>query len=214
MDELESIKTSPSVPESIVNPLVGQAYVENFGLKVFMKADNEDRIHSGDESWNWKSTARTFLAASIFLQVLKVFVEDDDENDDLGEVEEKIRYAKWRAAEILKALKEGRVPVVDTTFDNTTENHETGDIPLPSIPTNTSIDNLNTPLTSHLPETSGISESTEISELIPFDPKTIQSAQKFAKFAISALQYDDVNNAIENLEKAIVLLRPLQKQRQ
>jgi hypothetical protein len=41
------------------------------------------------------------------------------------------------------------------------------------------------------------------------DYKTIQQAQKLAKFAISALQYDDVNNAIENLENALFLLKKI-----
>ena len=45
------------------------------------------------------------------------------------------------------------------------------------------------------------------------DHKSIQNAQKMAKFAISALQYDDVATAVENLEKALSLLRPLGKPR-
>jgi vacuolar protein sorting-associated protein VTA1 len=41
--------------------------------------------------------------------------------------------------------------------------------------------------------------------------KSIMQAGKFAKFAQSALLYDDVKTAMENLEKALQLLKPLRQ---
>lgn len=62
------------------------AYVENFGLKIFAAADNEDRrgaatrcdaVRSAQEHLSdhmlLRSTAKKFLAASNFLEVLRVF---------------------------------------------------------------------------------------------------------------------------------------------
>jgi vacuolar protein sorting-associated protein VTA1 len=44
------------------------------------------------------------VAAANFLELLKVFGDID------SEVEEKIKYAKWRAADIVKAIRDGRQP--------------------------------------------------------------------------------------------------------
>lgn len=41
------------------------------------------------------------------------------------------------------------------------------------------------------------------------DRKAIQSAGKHAKFAMSALLYDDVKTAIQNLEQALSMLKPI-----
>ncbi|RKP02351.1 hypothetical protein CXG81DRAFT_10897, partial [Caulochytrium protostelioides] len=101
MDHLEVQKKALAADkEAVANDLVGYAHVENFALRIFMAADNEDR--AGRAS---RKTAKAFLAASIFLEILRVFKELDDETT------EKIRYAKWKAADIAKALKEGRAPV-------------------------------------------------------------------------------------------------------
>jgi vacuolar protein sorting-associated protein VTA1 len=71
-----------------------------FALKIFLAADNEDR--SGQAS---KKTARLFLVASHFMETLRVFGEVGEE------IEDRIRYAKWKASDIVKALNEGRQPV-------------------------------------------------------------------------------------------------------
>ncbi|KAI7868603.1 Vta1 like-domain-containing protein [Spinellus fusiger] len=101
LDSLEHLKsTLGDFKEAITDDLVGYAHVENFALKVFLNADNEDR--EGKAS---KKTAKTFVAASVFLEILKTFGELDPE------IEAKIKYAKWKAADILKALREGRTPM-------------------------------------------------------------------------------------------------------
>jgi hypothetical protein len=41
--------------------------------------------------------------------------------------------------------------------------------------------------------------------------KQLQQAQKNAKFAISALQYDDIATGIDQLEKSLRILRLLKK---
>ena len=74
-------------------------FVEGFALEIFKKADDKDRAGLAD-----KGTARTFYAADTFFQTLKQF---GDLEPDLKETS---LYAKWKATDILKALKEGRRP--------------------------------------------------------------------------------------------------------
>ncbi|KAJ1458365.1 Vta1 like-domain-containing protein [Pelagophyceae sp. CCMP2097] len=77
----------------------GEQVLFKFATDVFARADEEDRAGRAT-----RNTAKTFYAASVFLDALRQF-------GDRGEqVDEKTRYAKWKATEILKAFKEGRTP--------------------------------------------------------------------------------------------------------
>ena len=69
-----------------------------FASDVFDSADQIDR--SGKAN---KSTAKSFYAAAVFFEILCQF--DDPEAE---EHKQKRLYAKWKATEILKAIKEGR----------------------------------------------------------------------------------------------------------
>jgi vacuolar protein sorting-associated protein VTA1 len=76
----------------------------DFALKIFDKADQQDRAGKSD-----KSNARTFYAAASFLDILKQFQsEEEQEGDEALEEQKKSFYAKWKATEILKAIKEGK----------------------------------------------------------------------------------------------------------
>ncbi|GAA0138736.1 membrane traffic protein [Lithospermum erythrorhizon] len=74
-------------------------YLEGFALNVFSKADKQDRAGRAD-----LSTAKTFYAASIFFEIMNQFGEVHPD------LEQKQKYAAWKAADIRKALKEGRKP--------------------------------------------------------------------------------------------------------
>ncbi|WCJ33001.1 hypothetical protein M5689_014388 [Euphorbia peplus] len=74
-------------------------HVEGFALNVFAKADKQDRAGRAD-----LNTAKTFYAASIFFEILSQF------GHLLPDLEQKQKYALWKAADIRKALKEGRKP--------------------------------------------------------------------------------------------------------
>nr|XP_024391523.1 protein HOMOLOG OF MAMMALIAN LYST-INTERACTING PROTEIN 5-like [Physcomitrium patens] len=75
-------------------------YMEGFALRVFAKADKQDRAGRAD-----LKTAMTFYAASIFFEVLLQFGELPPD------ILEKQKYASWKAVDIRKALSEGRKPV-------------------------------------------------------------------------------------------------------
>lgn len=74
-------------------------YLEGFALNVFGKADKQDRAGRAD-----LNTAKTFYAASIFFEILNQFGQVQPD------LEQKQKYAAWKAADIRKALKEGRKP--------------------------------------------------------------------------------------------------------
>ncbi|KAI8062837.1 Vta1 like-domain-containing protein [Gilbertella persicaria] len=215
LDALEEQKKTIGDNEAITNDLVGYAHVENFALKIFLNADNEDR--AGKAS---KKTAKTFLAASIFLELLKTFGDLDPE------VEAKIKYAKWKATDIMKALREGRVP----TAGPPGEEQEAFDAPpiseFPSPPSN-----FTAPLPSTSPQqgdmndrtsdvdmpaaatatatatatTTSTSTSTSTAPQIAVNTASINipQAQKNAKWAISALDYDDIKTARMQLLSAL-----------
>ncbi|KAL8505491.1 hypothetical protein ACS0TY_016660 [Phlomoides rotata] len=107
----ERTKTSNALLVSLMNQLEkdkksvdlgpdDHLHVEGFALNVFTKADNQDRAGRAD-----LNTAKTFYAASIFLEILNQFGQLQPD------LEQKHKYAEWKAADIRKALKEGRKPL-------------------------------------------------------------------------------------------------------
>ena len=76
------------------------SYCERFALSVFARADRVDRAGRAD-----KSTSTAFYAASVFMEILNQF------GPLAADVAEAQRYAAWKAADIRKALREGRRPV-------------------------------------------------------------------------------------------------------
>ena len=78
-----------------------QHRVEQYALLVFKHADDQDRAGVAT-----KKTALAFHAAFVFLDITRQF-----NNGELAsDIEEKAKYALWKAAEISKALREGRKP--------------------------------------------------------------------------------------------------------
>ena len=77
-----------------------QAYFEKFVTILFVSADNDDRTDGST-----KLTAQKFLILSYFIEAMNVF----------GELPpdwvEKRKYCKWKAADILKAIKKGERPL-------------------------------------------------------------------------------------------------------
>ena len=92
-----------------------------FAMNVFNKADNEDRAGLAG-----KGTAKTFYAAQSFLQMLEQFAtntgDEGDESEQRAEDKKRILYCKWKATEILKAIKEGREPTPGGYGDDVVDN--------------------------------------------------------------------------------------------
>ncbi|KIK96379.1 hypothetical protein PAXRUDRAFT_825999 [Paxillus rubicundulus Ve08.2h10] len=101
LDALERLKKEIGTNDAIDMEPASAAYVENFALKVFKMADDEDRAGKAT-----KSTAKKFLASANFFEVLRVFPKAEVSES----TEPKLKYAKWKAADIAKAFREGRRP--------------------------------------------------------------------------------------------------------
>ncbi|KAF3933987.1 hypothetical protein ABW19_dt0209215 [Dactylella cylindrospora] len=100
MDTLEQRKIDLADNEAVTDDLVGKVYVEQFANKIFTNAENAQNARRCT-----KQTAETFMAASIFFELLRVFGEQLE-----PEVSKKIVFAKYSASRILKALKAGEDP--------------------------------------------------------------------------------------------------------
>ena len=100
MDKLEDMKTTHAADSAFTDDLAGQAYVEQFALETFERADRAVRANAVS-----RQTADTFQAAALFLDLLQIWQSPAPED-----VKEKIKYAKWNALRIAKAVKAGEDP--------------------------------------------------------------------------------------------------------
>lgn len=113
--------------DAVTNEAAGAAYVQNFALKVFMGADNDDRngitgkyVSHRLYSSPHRATVRKFVVAGQFIEVLRCFENGMTEEVSLSyleprhssdiQMEQKLQYARWKAADGAKALREGREP--------------------------------------------------------------------------------------------------------
>lgn len=99
MDKLETIKSENPDNDAIMDETAGQAYVEQFAMEIFSRADRAVEANKVT-----KQTADTFQAAATFFDILNIWSPPDPET------QAKIKYAKWNAVRIVRALKEGKDP--------------------------------------------------------------------------------------------------------
>ncbi|CZT08462.1 uncharacterized protein RAG0_13535 [Rhynchosporium agropyri] len=99
MDKLEQIKADNATNDAIIDDVAGQAYVEHFALETFFRADRTIKANAVT-----KQTADTFQAAATFLELVNIWGAPD------AGTAAKIKYAKYNAIRIMKAVKEGKDP--------------------------------------------------------------------------------------------------------
>ncbi|KAI0020794.1 Vta1 like-domain-containing protein [Xylariomycetidae sp. FL0641] len=99
MDKLEQAKTEHAGNDAIHDDVAGQAYVEQFAQETFERALRPLKANKVTQQ-----TASTFEAAATFFQLVNIWGQPD------AETQGKIKYCKWNAARILKAIKEGKDP--------------------------------------------------------------------------------------------------------
>ncbi|TQN72586.1 Vacuolar protein sorting-associated protein vts1 [Colletotrichum shisoi] len=119
MDRLEQTKTENAQEEAIVDDTVGQAYVEQFAQDSFERAEKVLRANRVT-----RQTADTYDAAATFLLLGNIWGAIDEET------QKKVKYAKWNAARILKAIKEGKDP------NESNPKHEEPEKDLPALDPN------------------------------------------------------------------------------
>jgi vacuolar protein sorting-associated protein VTA1 len=99
MDKLEQTKADNATNDAIVDDVAAKAYIENFALDTFSRADNAQRANAVT-----KQTADTFMAAATFLDLLSIWGQMDPE------ITAKSKFAKFHALRIAKAFKAGEDP--------------------------------------------------------------------------------------------------------
>jgi vacuolar protein sorting-associated protein VTA1 len=272
LDEIEALKSGDDV---ILQEVIGDqetsiAYVTNFANKVFATAKLQIQDHKSG-----KQTAISLLASVNFFDLLKLWPDEASRLEETEEVSKKVKYAKYHAARILKALKSGEDPneyeplgakeepegnelvdkasnEVNEDGDEEDESTQTDELGLPSPPKAISKEDVPPPFIDDVPESSLGLPSTPSSNptaefSLPQPPKSLPEAarivpsktaleslpprpqlrkdinvqeimessevytkaQKHAKFAISAMNYEDKATAINELEEAIRMLRQL-----
>ncbi|KAM4681114.1 vacuolar protein sorting-associated protein VTA1 homolog isoform 1-T1 [Amazona ochrocephala] len=239
MDQLEAMKKQFGDNEAITQDIVGSAHVENYALKMFLYADNEDRAGQFH-----KNMIKSFYTASLLIDVLTVFGELSEENSQHR------KYARWKAAYIHNCLKNGETPqpgpigMEGESFDVEREEAESSSLHSGTTqPTSSSTHEANNKATSNytgihippgahapantpaeVPHNTGVTSNTiqpspqNIPQVDPslysaqsagevhLTPEDFARAQKYCKYAGSALQYEDVSTAVQNLQKALKLL--------
>ncbi|KAF2084010.1 DUF605-domain-containing protein [Saccharata proteae CBS 121410] len=99
MDKLEQTKEKHSDEDAIHDDVAARAYVEQFALQTFQRADNAVRANKASAQ-----TADTFRAAATFIDLITTWGPLDP---DLAS---KSKFAKYHALRIAKALKSGEDP--------------------------------------------------------------------------------------------------------
>jgi len=234
MDLLESTKAQNKNDEAIQSQIVGQANVEEFALKLFDKADEDDR-----NSNFHKNLVKSFYSAGLLFDVLNYF---DELSEDLVA---KKKYAKCKAMYLNKCFQSGETPIAGPLISDEGSNEEpsasnyqdSGNPAGPSYPgypsqpsqpqlppstysspvkptaprpRSSNHSNPSTEHTSHSKPTPGYQEEASASSSgaqASISPELMAKAQKYAKYATSALNYDDVSTAITNLEECLRILK-------
>ncbi|XP_071955147.1 vacuolar protein sorting-associated protein VTA1 homolog [Antedon mediterranea] len=250
MDVLEKCKKTiqdAGNDEVVSSDVVGSVHVENYAIKIFLFADNEDRASRFN-----KNTVKSFYKAGLLFDIMQTFGELSDE------LATNRKYAKWKATYLNNCLKKGETPhpgpldeeggvgapvysqppntpadgvaPPPAGFAPSTQTYPPPQQPMyppphqpgPSYPPQAPSASYPPPASNlmppgaHAPPTTPEQSGGQIGIPGPTDQSTsgvqlsisdFAKAQKFCKFAGSALQYEDVPTAVENLEKALQLLK-------
>jgi len=206
MDWLEKEKTTRQDNEAITQEVVASAHVENYAMKLFLVADKQDRAANFG-----KNVVKCFYSAGILFDVMLTF------GSLTPEVAHYRKYAKMKAAYIHNCLKNGETPIAgplaeDEEDDNGEDANKEGETPreedqeyIPSVPYNPPSAPTQAPAADMASMT--ISSPSPSSGTASLSYDKIARAQKLCKYAISALDYQDTNTAVENLTKALHLVK-------
>jgi len=207
---------------AVVNEVVASAHIENYAMKLFLYADKCDRAANFG-----KNVVKSFYSAGVLFDVMQSF------GELTPEVAHFRKYAKMKAAYIHNCLKNGETPVAGPlTGEDDEESGGGGTEGAPAAPK----ENLPggggfvaasapppapgptpTPTPTPTPAHGGFTPAPPVSLPAPGVANSSGAAslsieqtsrvQKLCKYAISALDYQDTNTAIDNLTKALHLCK-------
>ncbi|KAJ5807855.1 Vacuolar protein sorting-associate Vta1 N-terminal [Penicillium riverlandense] len=99
VEKLEQFRNENPDNDTLTDKDAAHAFVEQFGLEVFNRAEAAMTANKVT-----KQTADTFQAAATFLELLQIWGEPDPE------IAGRIKFAKYHAVRIVKAIKAGQDP--------------------------------------------------------------------------------------------------------
>ncbi|KAJ5636818.1 Vacuolar protein sorting-associate Vta1 N-terminal [Penicillium longicatenatum] len=114
MDKLEQFKNDNPENETVTDSVAANAYVEQFGVEVFDRAQAAMTANKVT-----KQTGDTFLAAATFLELCQIWGDMDPE------IAGRIKFAKYHAIRITKAIKAGEDPNASNPAPKEEEEEET-----------------------------------------------------------------------------------------
>ncbi|VDK38460.1 unnamed protein product [Gongylonema pulchrum] len=217
LSTLENMKKNLVGQEALSQDMVAQAHIENFAMKLFEYADKNDR-----QSNFTKGVIKAFYTAGHLIDVLTLF----------GELDENLtatrKYAKWKATYIHNCLKNGETPKPGPAGSGGDPAAASGGTPSsdhynrpaqPHVPPNVPQEKPFTPprVCPERPPAGGMAETFETaggpsaestsSDTTGLTVTDFLEAQKYAKYAVSALSYEDAKTAIECMTKALEILK-------
>jgi vacuolar protein sorting-associated protein VTA1 len=148
--------------DAITDSMAASAYVEEFGLEVFGRAEAALRANKVT-----KQTADTFQAAATFLELCQIW------NPLEAEVAAKVKFAKYHAVRIAKAIKAGEDPnatnprIEEPAEDSLVEKSTESDAATAPPPA------LLRPSVEDDPEESQYAQSSGLSPVLPQPPTTL-----------------------------------------
>nr|XP_004651213.1 vacuolar protein sorting-associated protein VTA1 homolog [Jaculus jaculus] len=236
MDQLEALKKQLGDNEAVTQEIVGCAHLETYALKMFLYADNEDRagrFHKNmiksfytasllidvitvfgeltDENVKhrkyarWKATyIHNCLKNGETPQAGPVGIDEDndmEENEDAGAASLPPQPPSSSAYDPSN-LSSGSFTGVQIPPGA----HAPANTPA-EVPHNTGMaSNAVQPTPKTVPAIDPALLSTVSQGDVHLTPEDFARAQKYCKYAGSALQYEDVSTAVQNLQKALKLL--------
>ncbi|KAG7005923.1 vacuolar protein sorting-associated protein vts1 [Physcia stellaris] len=99
MNKLEQAKTDNADNDAISDEMASQAYIEQFASETFQRAEKAMSANKAS-----RQTADTFLAAATFLELCQIWAPLEQD------MVSRIKYAKYHAVRIAKAIKAGEDP--------------------------------------------------------------------------------------------------------
>ncbi|KAK4167181.1 vacuolar protein sorting-associated protein vts1 [Cladorrhinum sp. PSN259] len=117
MDKMEETKQSHGNEDTLTDDTTSQAYVEQFAQETLDRAERVVKANKVTQQ-----TAQTFDAAATFFHLVNIWGPPDQET------QQKIKYAKWNAARILKAIREGVDPNESNPKQSEAEQQESAEL--------------------------------------------------------------------------------------
>jgi len=208
LDQLE--KEKKEHPD-LGNLEAAEVVVTGYAQEKLAEAEDEYLGHRAN-----KNTARKYYAAASFFEVLATFKEEKKLDDA---TKKSSLFAKWRATEILKAIKEGRPPIPDEDEDlkqGIDEEDDEDDMP-PPAPTgkpqprdfgleDDDADEEEERAISRKPAKSKPKRNVSRQNSAGASGLTEEQkadAAEYTRFALRAIETDDIKIAIQHLESAL-----------